>query len=184
MQRTLKYAILGLLNQNSMSGYDISAKLEGSLKEFWSANHSQIYPELKKLTEEGLVEFKIEITGSVLERKVYTLTAAGKEDFTRWLCTKADMIATPKDVFRLRMFFSNEIDDETCLGLVAHELEQHEARLVHLKDIEAGFHGIPDRNSDKFGDYLVLTGAIYREEAAIRWLKRCAEIVDGAQEKV
>ena len=54
MVRTLKYVILGLLSQQSRSGYDLSQELSGALQEFWSANHSQIYPELKRLTEEGL----------------------------------------------------------------------------------------------------------------------------------
>lgn len=51
--RTLKYAILGLLNQKEMTGYDLMKQFESTLCEFWSAKHSQIYPELKKLTEEG-----------------------------------------------------------------------------------------------------------------------------------
>ena len=55
MVRTLKYVILGLLSQQSRSGYDLSQELSGALQEFWSANHSQIYPELRRLTEEGLI---------------------------------------------------------------------------------------------------------------------------------
>ena len=48
--RVLKYAILGLLNQKSMSGYELSSEFESALNEFWNAKHSQIYPELRKLT--------------------------------------------------------------------------------------------------------------------------------------
>ena len=44
---TLKYAILGLLNRKSMTGYDLSKEFETTLFEFWNAKHSQIYPELK-----------------------------------------------------------------------------------------------------------------------------------------
>ena len=58
--RTLKYAILGLLNQKEMTGYDLMKQFESTLCEFWSAKHSQIYPELKKLTEEGSVAYKTE----------------------------------------------------------------------------------------------------------------------------
>lgn len=52
----LKYAILGLLNRQKMTRYDISRACDTSLFEFWNAKHSQIYPELKSLTEAGLVE--------------------------------------------------------------------------------------------------------------------------------
>lgn len=64
----LKYAILGLLNRQKMTGYDISRACDTSLFEFWNAKHSQIYPELKSLTEAGLVEYEIEIAGNVLQK--------------------------------------------------------------------------------------------------------------------
>ena len=44
--RTLKYAILGLLNREPMTGYDIAKEFSKDLGEFWNAKHSQIYPEL------------------------------------------------------------------------------------------------------------------------------------------
>ena len=70
--RELKYAILGLLNQKSMSGYELSAEFGSALNEFWSAKHSQIYPELKKLTQEGMVTYEVAISGNVLQKKIYT----------------------------------------------------------------------------------------------------------------
>ena len=72
---TLKYAILGLLNRNEMTGYELSKEFETTLFEFWNAKHSQIYPELKSLNAEGLIQYRVEITGNVLEKKVYTRTA-------------------------------------------------------------------------------------------------------------
>ncbi len=45
--RILKYAILGLLRKGELSGYDISSYFKEELGQFWSAKHSQIYPELK-----------------------------------------------------------------------------------------------------------------------------------------
>ena len=68
--RTLKYAILGLLNQKKMTGYDLMKQFESALCEFWSAKHSQIYPELKKLTEEGCVAYRQEASDNGLEKAV------------------------------------------------------------------------------------------------------------------
>ena len=59
---TLKYAILGLLNRNEMTGYELSKEFETTLFEFWNAKHSQIYPELKSLNAEGLIQYRVEIT--------------------------------------------------------------------------------------------------------------------------
>lgn len=55
---TLKYAILGLLNRNEMTGYELSKEFETTLFEFWNAKHSQIYPELKSLNAEGLIQYR------------------------------------------------------------------------------------------------------------------------------
>lgn len=103
--RTLKYAILGLLNQRDMSGYELMKQFESGLNEFWSAKHSQIYPELAKLTEEGSVAYQVQISGSVLQKKVYSITEAGRKDFLDWLKKDVVMEPTPKEVFRLKLFF-------------------------------------------------------------------------------
>ena len=79
--RTLKYAILGLLMRKKMSGYDLNKEFNTALIEFWSAKHSQIYPELKKLLAEELVEYKVEISGDVLEKKIYSITEKVEKNF-------------------------------------------------------------------------------------------------------
>ncbi len=47
----LQYLILGLLNQSPKTGYDLKRVFEDDIGEFWQAQHSQIYPELKRLEQ-------------------------------------------------------------------------------------------------------------------------------------
>ena len=171
--RTLKYAILGLLAQQDMTGYELMKQFESTLCEFWSAKHSQIYPELKVLTEEGEVEYKIEISGSVLEKKLYSITDSGKADFLNWLSKDVKIGPTPKNVFRLKVFFSNMLESELRMHHLENQLDQHEQRLAHLQENQQKFASIPDSSSPEFGDYLVLMGAIMREETNCEWLKKC-----------
>lgn len=170
--RTLKYAILGLLNRKPMTGYDISKEFNFQIAEFWNAKHSQIYPELKKLVNEGLIFFNIEISGDVLEKKVYYITEKGKEEFLNWLSKDEPMEPTQKNIFRLRMYFSNNLDIKTRITLLKSQLIQHESRLEFLQSQKDAYDNIPDINSDYFGDYLVLDGAIIREKGIIEWLKK------------
>lgn len=174
--RVLKYAILGLLNQKSMTGYELSQQFESTISEFWTAKHSQIYPELKKLTQEGMIEFEIEITGQVLEKKLYSITESGRGDFLNWLEKEEPMQSTPKDVFRLRVFFLNELDNDIRIKLLEKQLVQHTKRLEHLRNNNKKFSGVPNKNADEFGDYLVLMGAIMREETTCEWLKQCLNL--------
>lgn len=171
--RTLKYAILGLLNRKSMTGYDIAKEFSFQLANFWTARHSQIYPELKKLVDEKLLVFDIEITGEVLEKKVYTITEKGRKDFLKWLKKDEPMEPTPKNVFRLRLYFSNNLDVDTRIELLEHQLVQHKERLKFLLSQREPYTGIPPVDDEYFGDFLVLNGAIMREETHIKWLKDC-----------
>lgn len=171
--RTLKYAILGLLNKQKMTGYDLMQQFESALCEFWSAKHSQIYPELKKLTSEGMIEYEIQITGQVLEKKLYSITEEGKRDFLNWLSQIEPMESTPKDVFKLRLFFSNRLPSNRRLYLLEEQLKQHYLRLEHLKENQQKFDGIPEKDTDEFSDYLVLMGGIMREEQNCSWIEKC-----------
>lgn len=174
--RTLKYAILGLLYHKSMTGYELMQQFESALEEFWSAKHSQIYPELKKLTEEGMVSFEVVISGTALEKKLYTITEKGSKDFLLWLAKEEEMQTTQKDVFRLRLFFSNLLEPNERTSLIRHELEQHVTRLEKLRENKARYTEIPDKESNEFSDYLVLMGACMREEKHCEWLKKCLEL--------
>ena len=171
--RSLKYAILGLLCRHPMTGYEIAKEFNSELAEFWYANHSQIYPELKKLNEEGLVNYDIEISGEILEAKRYTITEEGYKDFTKWLNKDEKIQKTPKDIFRLRMYFAGNLNAETRIQLLENQRLQHEKRLNTLKKKYEQYSQVPPRDSDRFGDFLVLRGAIMRQENIMAWLDEC-----------
>lgn len=171
--RSLKYAILGLLCRHPMTGYEIAKEFNYELAEFWYANHSQIYPELKKLNEEGLVNYDIEISGEILEAKRYTITEDGYRDFIKWLHKDEKIQKTPKDIFRLRMYFSGNLDVKTRIHLLENQRLQHYSRLNTLKKRFEQYPQVPPHDSDRFGDFLVLRGAIMRQENIIAWIDEC-----------
>lgn len=178
----LKYAILGLLNRRSMTGYDMAKEFENALFEFWNAKHSQIYPELKQLTEKGLVEYKIEISGNVLEKKIYSITDAGKAELAQWAVTPHKIPAATKDEFRLQLFFSDSIDNEQRLNILSAKLAEHENKLAHLRQKSAIFDHIADMSDAaeaEFTDYLVWLGAVKREESCCDWLRKCIELCEN-----
>ncbi len=168
---TLKYAILGLLSRRSMTGYDMTREFETTLFELWSAKHSQIYPELRALTEQGLVEYKIEIAGKVLEKKLYSITEAGKNEFAAWEKSRCTAKPQLKDEFRLQLFFADVLSAEHRIELLSTQRKEHESYLKHLRGKLEAFEEIPPKGEAEFSDYLVLMGAVMREESACRWLE-------------
>lgn len=173
---TLKYAILGLLNKKSMTGYELTKEFETTLFEFWHAKHSQIYPELKRLYNEKLVDFEIEISGTSLEKKLYSITEDGKKEFMEWLEQHHKMPPTPKDEFRLQLFFTHFVSPAQRLELLKDYLSQHKKRLEHLQNNKKKFDPVPEQDTDAFSDYLVLLGAVMREENTCAWLEKCIEL--------
>ena len=178
--RTLKYAILGLLNQKEMTGYDLMKQFESTLCEFWSAKHSQIYPELKKLTEEGCVAYRQEASDNGLEKKLYHITEKGRTDFMSWLSSETPSQPTPKDISRLKIFFCSCLPPEERKFMLEEQVYRHTARLKHLQNNQQKFTQVPASDSDEFGDYLVLMGAIMREETTIEWLKKSLSLLNRA----
>jgi DNA-binding PadR family transcriptional regulator len=175
--RLLKYAILGLVNRNPISGYDIAKEFDKGLVNFWYATHSQIYPELHRLTNEGLVTYKIDTRGDKLEKKLYVITPDGKTELTKWLATLDDLDPTPKDVFRLKLFFLNEMDKEKVISQIDNQLQKRRDKLARLEHNmivnQRGNDSYGKYFNEDLGDYLVLRGAIMRETNYIEWLEYC-----------
>ncbi|RGR98205.1 PadR family transcriptional regulator [Heyndrickxia coagulans] len=175
-KRVLKHAILGLLRKQDMSGYDITAEFTKEISQFWSAKHSQIYTELKKLLDEKLIEQYIEISGVKLERKMYKLTEEGKKELAQWLMHPEQIPETEKDTFALKVYFIQYIPEEKILPLFQDQLDQREQKLSELKSryqfIFAQREEKMGLAADELGHYLVLTKAISREESYVDWLKK------------
>lgn len=181
--RTLKFAILGLLNRHPMTGYELTKLFNFELAEFWYTNHSQIYPELKKLHAEGLVEYDIEISGEILETKRYSITPKGVEEFIQWLHKDEKIPRTTKQTFRLRMYFSNDLTLDTRIHLLENQMSQHLKRLNTLNKTAEQYNQVPDVNTDRFGDYIVLRGGIMREQTTIAWLQECIDLCNSEYPK-
>jgi len=64
---SLEFAILGFLNYQPYTGYDLKKIFDTSIRHFWPADQSQIYRTLARLTEQGLAEMeKIENMGGAV----------------------------------------------------------------------------------------------------------------------
>lgn len=81
---SLRYALLALLTSGPMTGYDISRRFQSSVGHVWHAPDSQIYPELRKMESEGLVEAEA-VDDPRGEKRYYRPTEAGLTAFRAWM---------------------------------------------------------------------------------------------------
>lgn len=184
--RTLKYAILGLMMQSPVTGYDIAKAFGPGLGSFWSAKHSQIYPELKRLTEEGLIRYSVVTQGERMEKKLYEITDTGTADFMQWLLQDPPLDPTPKDVFRLRSYYSQWLAEEDYLKLLQKQIEKRMQKYGYLKERLDRYYKDIDPvtlTGAARGDYLVLSGAVMREQNYLDWLYQCRDLVSRWAQK-
>ena len=114
---SLRFALLGLLADRPSSGYDLTQRFAEGIGMFaWAAWHSQIYPELKKLDSDGLVD--VGSTGA-RGRKVYELTPTGRAELRRWLLDPSAERGTVRNDFVLRLFLISTLDPDDARQLLA-----------------------------------------------------------------
>ncbi len=73
--------LLGFLMNTSMTGYDLKKAFSISFSFFSGLSYGSIYPALKKMENHGLVSKRTEIQDGAPNRKVYTITEAGRVAF-------------------------------------------------------------------------------------------------------
>ena len=134
-QTAVTPVILGLLSLGARSGYDIKTVVDRSTRFFWAASYGQIYPELRRLEREGLIEGEDSSNGA-RGRRVYELTAAGREALEEWLLGRT-LTMELRDESLLRLFFADNLTREQALGLLEARRRGHEEFLAVLRAIDA-----------------------------------------------
>jgi DNA-binding PadR family transcriptional regulator len=122
---SLTHAILGVLEARPMSGYELARFFDDSMAWVWSAPQSQIYPRLRRMSEEGLVEGESNGRGRV-QRTIYRPTERGIEELRRWV-TEIEPPPNARDENLLRAVFFDEVDPAAAIGVLQGIIAEEEA---------------------------------------------------------
>src|SRR3954471_11630165 len=105
-----------MVSRAARSGYEIKAAVDNSTRFFWAASYGQIYPELKRLSEAGLVEGVDAPTGG-RRRTVYEITDDGEEELKAWLRQPPETFEMREEGL-LKLFFANALPPEESVGIL------------------------------------------------------------------
>ncbi len=167
----IKYSILGLLHYKDMHGYRIKEHVERNFGHMWSINYGQIYPNLKKLCEDGLISMR-EMPQNGEKgppRKLYSITEKGREEFVRWLHDSPERTMIMRDPFLMRFVFFGFGDREKALALIDEQIRDYEKQLKRRDENK--------KRWTELGLYVRLVAdlGISFNEMYIDWLKRARE---------
>lgn len=170
---TLAYGLLSILSQSSFSGYDLMLRTQP----FWPAKHSQIYPLLACLEQDGYVSYEHVAQSDKPDKKVYSLTDRGRDALREWLSEPAADPVT-RDELMLKTYCLSYTDPrgarrlyEERLSYYRKRLQHHEERVAYLKergDFPAD-GSPPPFDSPRFGAYLLMEKAVRSTRANVEW---------------
>jgi PadR family transcriptional regulator AphA len=171
------YVILGFVRGEPRSGYEIKALVDNSTRFFWAASYGQIYPELKRLSEAGLIAGKDVPTGG-RKRTVYEITADGEEELRAWL-RQPPRTFEMRDEGLLKLFFADALPREEALEILRAMKAQRLAMNQRLRAIEE----LKGEIEDPF-PMIVLRGGLEFTEWFAKWCERMeAQLLDAALEE-
>lgn len=125
--------LLGMIAEGHATGYAIKAEIERSTRLYWGASVGGIYPELRRLTQGGLVSVRDDPRGGA-RRHAYTLTAAGRAALARWLTDPAEPVLEMRNEALLRLRFAGVLEADQQLEVVRRMRAAHERRLSELTE--------------------------------------------------
>lgn len=171
------YVILGALHERPRSGYDIKAFADGSTRHFWAISYGQLYPELRRLLDAGLIEAEDQPTGS-RQRTLYRLTRTGEEALADWVSDTSIRGCEIRDEMLVRLFFSDAVELERRVELARKMAARHRAQADGLRRKGETLRGKPHENPMHEE---VLRFGIDLHEFMSGWYLRLADQLEGKQ---
>jgi len=168
----LGYALLCLLVRGPSTGYDLASRLRRPVGYYWTARHSQIYPELARLAEAGLVSYETESGPGPREKKRYTITAVGRRTLAQWL-VRPPAPRMPKEELLLKTYAVAAAEPRRMAKLYLDMADEYAQRLAQYRGMLGDLvdDGADDRRHPRFGNYATLRLGVATEEQRVAWCR-------------
>lgn len=163
------FAVLGQLAHGPSTGYDIQRRLRATAAQFWHAAYSQIYAELRRLEALGYATHEGVVQRSRPNKRVYTITPAGRAALMRWL-EEPWGLAHLRDASLVKLMLADGMEPAAVVRQVRRLLAAHERRRGEFEDAIAA---LPADASPYLR--LAMRKGVHAQAAFATW---CREVID------
>ncbi|MEU6512067.1 PadR family transcriptional regulator [Streptomyces sp. NPDC046942] len=179
---SLKYAVLAALLEGEASGYELSKAFDVSLANFWPATPQQLYRELERLAQDGLVQARTVQQERRPNKRMFTLTGAGRAELTAFAAEPPKRPTAVRDEFLIKIQAMDGGDTEVTRALVEERMGWARGKLDRYRRVrERLLDGRSEeeylRTAERVGPYLTLMAGIAFEEDNLRWCERVLAIL-------
>jgi DNA-binding PadR family transcriptional regulator len=164
---SVRQALLALLEEGPMYGYQLRSEFERRTGATWPLNVGQVYTTLTRLERDGLVtESGADGEGHV----VYEVTESGRQEVATWFTTPVGRTTPPRDELAIKLALAVTVPG-VDIGTVIQQ--QRSATISALQDYTRLKRGRDDSRPGDLAWGLVLDSLIFSAEAEVRWLDHC-----------
>jgi DNA-binding PadR family transcriptional regulator len=179
---SLRDAVLAALLEGESSGYDLAKGFDASVANFWMATPQQLYRELDRLAEQGLIQARVVHQERRPNKRLFSLTDAGR-DAIREFTAKAPKPSVIRDELLVKVQAADAGDTRAVRELIVERLQWATAKLQRYERLrERMLDGRGEEeflvHAERIGPYLTLLRGIAFEEENIRWAERALAVVD------
>jgi len=171
---SVKFAMLGILAEKDLHGYELKSSFDEKVGEFWSLNYGQIYTTLDRLEKEDLVTHDRQAQDRRPDRKIYSITRKGREELDEWLSTPVGKVRALRDEFFIKLVFMDKHDPAPVLELIEKQKALYLKQMTRLTHRKVTLKKKP-YDSDTLTTELLMDAGLLHAEADIKWLTLCAE---------
>ncbi|GAB2699498.1 PadR family transcriptional regulator [Kitasatospora kifunensis] len=165
---SLPHAILTALLEKPSSGLELTRRFDKSIGFFWSATHQQIYRELGKLEQSGLIRALPQLP-SRGQRKAYEVLPQGRAALVDWIAESQDP-KTAREPLLLRLRAAAVVGAPGLAAELERHLALHERQLAEYLEIEERDFPVEKAADENRLQHLVLRAGIGMEAFWIQWL--------------
>ncbi|OBJ11821.1 PadR family transcriptional regulator [Mycobacterium sp. 1482292.6] len=179
---SLRDAVLAALLEGESSGYDLAKDFDASVANFWPATPQQLYRELDRLAEQGLIQARLVQQERRPNKRMFSLTEAGR-DAIRQFTTKAPKPSVIRDELLVKVQAADAGDIEAVREFIRDRLHWAGAKVQRYERLRARMldgHSEEEylARTERIGPYLTLSRGISFEQENIRWAERALSILE------
>ncbi len=183
MRNTTSYTLLCILSTQPMNGYMMKRWVDRILCHFWKISYGQLYPTLKKLQEEGLVEVENRTSPIAPPSKYYHITQKGLDELKQWLMEDT-LDFNYRDESLMKFYFSALLPIDEVIDKAQRALEfQQQILDDYNKDKIRMETERPKPTRRELMIYITTKKGIYLNEARLKWAQECIEILEDYKQK-
>ena len=175
----LREVILTVLARRKMTGYEITRTFDQVLVYFWKASHQQVYRELASLHGDGCVVYEVVRQPDKPDKKVYDITAAGRDELRRWVAEETEAPRPQYDLL-VKLLAGTLVDKRA----ITREIERVRTvsagvlkglRTIRRQCLSQPLDEMPDYDKTM---YLALRRGLLLAQAQVAWLDEVKDFLE------